>query len=424
MRRRSRSRKKSMPISTIILATIVIIGALVWIVPKLGLSDASSCGDREIDEEKEGYCLVTSSDFDELVLVVGNTQNSPAPILDFINNSDLKRLLSGVFYSAERGSNPSISIVSASGNNEGIPLSSNRRPKKNISASNNELTHLAKEINKAITTPAVSGGANYLGGILKANSLISSNAKNPLILVFGSGYSDGGVLDFANNDLFGKYQLGKTSAIESIVNQNHALREGMLSGKTVYWYNIGDVALPQKNLNGFKEDLKDIYKTAFGYLGVKQLIIDKNINIAGNASSVETPYSVQQVYASELSIGDYISVNERIGEFYGDEARLKNEAAVKNHVSMFVNAFLKNTSGKKLKLTGYIAYCAPGSVLGKMRADTMKNILVSMGVPANKIDTYGQPGTPPVNKNVEFSCDDSPLPLEERRTVIIEVVAE
>ena len=61
----------------------MIIGALVWIVPKLGFSDTSSCGDREIDEEKEGYCLVTSSDFDELVLVVGNTQNSPAPVLDF-----------------------------------------------------------------------------------------------------------------------------------------------------------------------------------------------------------------------------------------------------------------------------------------------------------------------------------------------------
>ncbi len=423
MRRRSRNRRRTMPTSTIILVIVVVIGVLAWIIPKFGSSD--SCGDREVDEEKDGYCLVNSSDFDELVLVVGNTQNSPAPNLDFINNPDLKRLLSGVFYSAERGSSPNISIVSASGNNEGIYLSLSRRPKKNISASNNELMHLAKEINKAISeTPAVSGGANYLGGILKANSLISSGSKNPLILVFGSGYSDGGVLDFANNDLLGKYQTGKTIAIENIIKQDHALREGMLNGKTIYWYNIGDVARPQKNLNSFKEDLKDIYRTTFEYLGVKQQIIDKNVNIAGDVSSVNTRYSVQQVYVDELSIGDTFSVNEKIGEFYGDEARLKNEVTVRSHVSMFVNSFLKNTNGKKLKLTGYIAYCAPGSVLGKMRADTIKNVLVSMGVPANKIDTYGQPGTPPVNKSVEFSCEDSPLPLEERRTVIIEVVAE
>lgn len=421
--RRRRSRKKSMPTSTVILVAIIVLMVLGFLISKIDFSGNSSCGDREVDEEREGYCMVYADDFDELILVVGNTQNSSAPELDFINNTDLKKILSGVFYSTERGGSPRISIISASGENEGISLPSNRKPKKNISASNNELSHLAKEINKAIITPPVSGGANYLGGIIKANGLISSNSKNPLILVFGSGYSDMGVLDFANGDLLGKYQTS-SSLLENAIKQNHVLREGILRGKTVYWYNIGDVAKPQKNMNNYKEDLKDIYRIAFDYLDVKQLNLEKNINITGDAKSVDSTYTVQQVYPSELSIGDTFSVNERIGEFYGDEARLKNENAVRTHLAMFINAFLRNPAGKKLKLTGYIAYCVPGSVLGKQRADTIKNVLVSMGVPANKIETYGQPGTPPVSDSVEYSCDDSPLPMEERRTVIIEVVAE
>ena len=418
--RRRRSRKKSMPTSTVILVTIIVLMALGFLISKIDFSGNSSCGDREVDEEREGYCMVYADDFDELILVVGNTQNSPAPELDFINNTDLKKILSGVFYNTERGGSPRISIISASGENEGISLPSNRKPKKNISASNNELSHLAKEINKAIITSPVSGGANYLGGIIRANGLISSNSKNPLILVFGSGYSDMGVLDFANGDLLGM-NAGK---LNEEIERSYVLSEGMLRDRTVYWYNIGDVAKPQKNISGYKEALKGVYKTVFNYLGVKQANLEKNINITGEAKSVDSVYAVQQVYPSELNIGDTFSVNERIGKFYGDEARLMDEGAVRTHLAMFINSFLRNPAGKKLKLTGYIAYCAPGSVLGKQRADTIKNVLVSMGVPVNKIETYGQPGTPPVSDSVEYSCDDSPLPMEERRTVIIEVVAE
>lgn len=412
MARRSRRRKNNNSVLTYVLIAVLVIIGLVYIVNKIGIGADSSCGERGIDEEKPGYCLTTSEDFDEIVLVVGNTRNTPAPNLDFVNDDDLKEILSGVFFNTKLGGTPKISIISVARGNSAIDFSSKNKPAKNISASNNKFRSLSKELNKAIDTSPTDGGADYLGGILYANDLISSGSEHPLILVIGSGYSDSGVLDFANSDLLSRAASNEES-VTALMSQSRTIQEGMLSGVSIYWYNMGEVVKPQNDMDAYKAILKSIYRTAFNYLGVKRQDLNRNLPISGDAESVKSGYTVQQVYADELKVGDTFSVNERIGKFEGNKAILINPDQVKVALSQFASKYNPN-SGTRLKLTGYIAFNASGSTLGFDRAEVIRDILASLGIPMEKMDIHGVDGPP---------ADDS-LSDEEKRTVIIEVVSE
>ena len=214
--------------------------------------------------------------------MVGNTRNTPAPNLDFVNDDDLKEILSGVFFNTKLGGTPKISIISVARGNSAIDFSSKNKPAKNISASNNKFRSLSKELNKAIDTSPTDGGADYLGGILYANDLISSGSEHPLILVIGSGYSDSGVLDFANSDLLSRAASNEES-VTALMSQSRTIQEGMLSGVSIYWYNMGEVVKPQNDMDAYKAILKSIYRTAFNYLGVKRQDLNRNLPISGDA---------------------------------------------------------------------------------------------------------------------------------------------
>ena len=419
----SRNRKKKNNNNILIIILLVVI-AVVAVVrsPKSdsSYSGESNCGTREEDTERSGYCVTTAKDYDELVIVTGNTQNSPEPNLDF-TQGDLYDILGGVFYNTDRGDSPSISIVSASGNNYTIEYEASYKVSKNVIASNNELKKLGKELNEAIKTSPSEAGADYLGAILEAGSIISSSAKNPLIIVVGSGYSDSGVLNFATDEIMTSYWQDANN-INSILSQNRSVKEGTLNGVSIYWYNIGNVVDPQPNLNDYKEDLKDIYELALQYLGADEIKLDNNTGVTENSKSVLSDYSVQPTYIDELKVGDVFDLNENIGKFYPDKNTLTNPDEVKEKLLAFAKRFNSN-GNTKLKLTGYVAYCVDSGDVGLQRAETIKNILIELGVPAEKIETYGERGPRSESSDGTYDCNSS-LPEEERRTVYIEVVKE
>lgn len=420
MSRRRRGKNNNTPIIAILVATLFI-GALVFLINSGSFSGGDSgCGSREEDTERSGYCVPTKSDYDELVIVTGNTQNTPAPDLDF-TQGELYNILGGVFYNSERGSSPSVSIVSASGDNHTIDYKAKYKVAQNIIASNNELRKLGKELNEAIKSSPLEPGADYLGGILEANNLISNTANNPLIIVVGSGYNDSGALNFASDDILNLYWQNADN-IESLLSQNRRTKEGILDGASVYWYNIGDVVAPQPNMNKYKEDLKGIYELALNYLGAERISLNNYTGVTASAKSVPSDYSVQQTYVDELKIGDVFSVNENIGRFYPDKDILINPAEVKEKLSSFAKRF-NPASSTKLKLTGYIAFCVDEGQLGLSRAETIKGILMELGIPANKIETHGERGSPPESPNETYTCN-SKLPETERRTVQIEVIKD
>ncbi len=382
----------------------------------------SSCGDRGKNEDKEGYCLTTKDDPDELIIVTGNTQNVPAPDLDF-TKGELKELLSGVFYNSERGETSAVYIVSAAKSNYTIEYKNEYSAKQNIRASNNELRKLGKELNEAIKESPSEASADYLGGILKAKSLIDDSVKNPVIIVVGSGYSDSGVLNFASDDLIARYRTNPED-ITNLVSKSKNIREGMLDGAKIYWYNIGEVTSPQPNMNGYKEDTKEIYQIALKYLGAGDVKFYAN-DISADVKSVESQYSVNPTYVDELKVGDVFKATERVAKFNPDQSTLVNSDEAKANIKSFAKRFNAD-SGVKLRVIGYIAHCDyDNGELGLARANAIKNILVEFGIPEDKIETVGKAGMPPndTNEDEEYICNSN-LPDEEKRTVNIKVVKD
>lgn len=423
MSRRRRGKSSNSPWLAFTIVAIAIV-ALYFLISNgifSGFGGDSSCGSREEDSEKSGYCLTTKNDYDELVIVTGNTQNSPAPDLDF-TQGQLYDILGGVFYNTPRGDKPRVQIVSVAGNSYIINYKDKYKPAQNIRASNNELKKLGKELNDVIKSAPSEAGADYVNAILEAKNLFSNSSSHPAILVIGSGYSDSGVLNFASGDIFGKYWANPDS-ITTILSQNRRTKEGILDGATILWYNLGEVVSPQPNMNTHKEDTKAIYESTLAYLGASKISLSNYTGLTANAKSVTSEYSVQPTFIDELKIGDILNVNENIGQFHGDQAVLKNQSEVENKLVSFAKRFNVN-SKTKLKLTGYLAYCVNDGQLALARANTIKNILMKLGIPDNKMETHGERGSPPEKNSKEAYTCNSSLPESERRTVKIEVVQE
>ncbi len=380
-----------------------------------GEGDSDICGDNGVDTERSGYCLTTNADYDGLIIVTGNTRNSSEPNLDFKGNEELASILKDVFYN-----DGSVTIISAAGTNQAIPFTSKYRPRKNLNASKNDYNKLADEINKSIKASPSEAGADYFGALQVAeNEIKAKGYSRPIIIITGSGYSDRGVFDFAHDDIIGKYSLGQD--IDMFAAQDSSIRQGALSGVPVKWYEMGATVPPQDTLDSdYKNKTINFYRDLLKYLGANATVIGASGN--STQKSVESKYSVGQVYVDKLKKGDSFNANEDVGRFKSDEATLLNYEEAKGKLRSFAARF-DSSSDLRLKVTGYIAVgggCHNGSNLGYQRAAVIKNILVELGVPADKIDVYGQPGAPS-NSGKAYECS-SDMPPEEQRTVMIEVI--
>lgn len=398
---------------SVLLLIIIIVLVFILFKDKISIGSGSDkCGNRGVDEDRSGYCLTTNSDYDGLIIITGNTANSPEPNLDF-SSGELNTILSGVFYG-----DGTTTIISAAGNNPIINTTQSFTPKKNLNASNNNLKKLSKEINVAIKQSPSESGANYFGAILKAgNEIKSKGLKRPIIVIVGSGYSDRGVLNFASDDVLGRYSNSYDAV--GLVGGDKSVKEDMLSGATIKWFNAGVVSDPQSKISDHYQALtREIYAELFEYLGASSEILGDTGT--SNFSSVDTKYTVGQVYVERLRRGDTFNVNEDVGKFVPDSNELINREEVKDRLRSFAMQF-DNSDNLKLKVTGYIAICTPGSNLGEIRASTIRDLLVELGVSYDKIDVYGQPGAPSTNSSEPYTCD-SDLPDTERRTVRIEVI--
>ena len=415
-RRSSRSGKTGANVPLIISIVALCLLGITFLATNV--KDEDVCGSRGADTEHEGYCLTNSSDYDNLVIVAGNTRNTPAPELDFDEDKELKKILEGVFYKAESYGNPSITIISAA-NGEKIKDFNNVGPGYNSIASQDNLNELKLSINDTIKTSPTHAGADYLDAILKANRAFGkSGSERNLIIVTGSGYSDTGVLDFAHSDLLQRKMQGNID-IYSLARNDPRIKEGELNNTSVYWYNMGYVAKPQDQdvMKDYINITQDIYRDALQYAGAREIVLDRGTGAYGE--SVHSDHNVDLVHIDKLKSGDSMMVDSNVARFVDDKDDLTNADTVKNYISSFISKLEPN---QKLSLTGYIDLCKDGYDLGYRRANKIKNLIVEMGVSADRIETHGEFGPPPKNYNEAYSCyDDFSIPNEEQRTVRIVV---
>ncbi|MBR5046175.1 hypothetical protein IKX73_00900 [Candidatus Saccharibacteria bacterium] len=406
------------------------VGAAVIAVPLLFLGFSSiiktgnPCdlyGNRDEISGRSGWCS-TRYGYDKVAIVVGNTQNSPVPKLD----EKSKEIITDAFFSANPDEDElNLPIISASTGNDLIDLKGEvQAPGSNMTATKNILTSNFSIIEEKIGTAPNKDGADYLNAILKASDLVKGGTK-PAIIIIGSGYSDSGKLNFSTDKLLENYTAARKYSkehdyISSIFNSDTRYYGNELENVDIHWVNLGYVTSPQMPLQEYKQTEENIYNDVFKYLGVSKFETGAGTLLS---YSIDTDRTVKTVIPDNVVIkGKTFDINEKVGRFHPDQFILINEQEVKKYLKENI---VDNYGGEKLVITGYIAYCVETGSLSTDRANTIKNILISLGIPADKIETKGMPGSPVTDDKKEddrggYTCN-SVLPDTERRTVRIEV---
>ena len=388
--------------------SLIIIGILLYLlIPKLGLGTGQEKENEQVKPNNTGG-------HDAVAIVAGNVQYSPAPNLE--NNKNFKESLSEVFYNTEVGELPNVVVFSATSEPKTIDIKDRYfvGQAANDIATESNLNDLIKGIEMAINTSPTASGADYFACIIEAAEYLKGY-DNPLIIVYGSGLSDTGVINFAFDDLLNS-DKSNSEYIQNILINDGRFNDGAYSNITINWYGVGQTVGEQPELKEYKKYVQNIYVYIFEFFGMNYNFY--SIPVSSNDTSVDTEYEVNMTPLPTFEENFSISLNERYLSFYGDSDKLKNEKEVKQLLTAYAEKF-KN-SDVNLKITGYQTVCARSEKLSIARAEKVKSILVDLGVDANKITTAGVAG-PPDNRVENPRCGSTGVAVEHR-TVIIEVI--
>lgn len=353
------------------------------------------------------------SSCDAVVIVVGNTKYSPEP--NFSNISSFEKIIKDVFYNTESGKKANVTIISATENPKTIEIDEKYdvSPAANDVATKENLNLFIKGINKAVSSSPSESGADYFEAIRIAAEIVK-NASNPMIIIYGSGLSDSGILNFAFDNVLEKYNEN-SDYVKDLLEENGKIKNGEYNNVPTLWYGAGQVVGKQKELKEWINVLKNVYRDALSYLGLD--VSFEQVNVSSSTKSVESDYEVNRTFIDTLESGDEIDLTERYAEFYPDKDTLKNVAEVTNYLTEFSKKIIN--ANYKIKVVGYQTTCATTRDLGYARAKTIASILISLGVSENNIEVDGVAG-PPDDRVESPKCGSKGI-AAEHRTVRITV---
>lgn len=234
------------------------------------------------------------------------------------------------------------------------------------------------------------------------------------LIVYGSGLSDTGVFNFAFDNLITD-NGNEAEIVNAILSGDKRFSNESFPNVTLYWYGVGQSVGEQPDLKEWKKSVQNTYAAIFEYFDITYKFY--LITLPSDAVSVDAEYSVIITILPIIEENIKISLNERYLSFYADSAKLKNEDEVRKLLKGVAETLNENESAK-IKLTGYQTVCAKTKTLGVKRANTIKGILVDLGVDENRITTDGVAG-PPDNRKEVPRCGSTGVAVEHR-TVILE----
>lgn len=333
---------------------------------------------------KDGICTVRD-DVEEyaknVIIVTGNTANSPKPQISKENDSEIYDYIKN---SILKYGSINLKTISAATDKSSKTIKVEGEV-NSVSKQEEKINNTIDSINETIGKAPKSDGATYFEAIVKAGRAASSykNSDESIVLVFGSGLSDGGVLNFAEGNLLSK----KSTDIITAMNNAEQLEGEYLDGVNIKWIGIGQTMRPQEELSpGDIDKLQSIYSMALSKLGANVEFFDEIIEsdtIENNKYTVKTT-PIKEV---ELESDDF---DEKTLSFVEKGVQFLNQKQASDVLSKVIEKAKANPT-KKLIITGYMAAgsCSssrpndPG--LSGGRAETVKKYLVDNGV-TNRIE--------------------------------------
>ena len=306
--------------------------------------------------------------FDEIVFVVGDTQNSPAPTLNYPEYIDTALNLGRADISA-------ISVSNSHRNPKTIADHDDfKKTKDFVNATTDYLEQMKAKDN----------GADYLEAIQTAADSVEDKSK-ALIYVIGSGLSDQGLLNFADNGIL--YSDSKAESIAdqvaSYIDDNVALK-----GITIVWDGLGQVTAPQLSLDETaKKKLKDIYDNLFHALGASKSNV-RFKNKLNSENSVETNATIKPTPTDEKIIDWGVSFSADT-TFAGNSATFTNQVDTESVADEIASKAIEHPSAK-ITVTAYMSrgYCGRQDIdqdLLNARLAAINNLLTSRGIDASRI---------------------------------------
>lgn len=331
--------------------------------------------------------------FDKVAIVVGNTANTPEPTI--------RKEIQGYIAASLIKEESSIEVYSVTPDKKKFFIKNNIDTDGNLEDRVHAVREMLDDISKKIATEPTVSGAQYLETIIRAaRNMALTGKEKGVVIVIGSGLSDGGILNFADNDLFGNNSETPMTIEELMSNinpeDNPSLPTNLLKNTTVVWSGLGEVALPQVELEPREnERLQEIYKAVFSRngLGADKFILK---NGADNTESIKTNKTVKVVDVWPTTVDLRINFKE-------SSAAIEDKEEVEEALEGLVKRMM---SGKieKVTIEGYVglANCNSNAdtSLSQRRAEAVKKLITKRGISGNRVEAIGR-GKGPENECIK-----------------------
>lgn len=362
-----------------------------------GLLSATKCG------IKDDYA------FDQVSILIGNTANVPAPNLTskttaYVTNSVAKGADFSVF-----SATPEHKKISQFYADDEPDLIDPVVLDDFLAAANNQID----SIKESLATQPTENGAQYFEGITRAGRSLLSNldedaddTEKALLIVIGSGLSDGGLLNYASGDLL---HHDPQEIVDKLVDEGK-IQSRSLKGLTVVWSGLGATIAPQTNLTSQEIDtLQETYRLILREMGAK-VIIDNSVDWT---EGLDTQYTVQTTPTEEkgLQWSGSFDENSSLGFNSNADTFRDGDSAAQSALQAVIDSTLANPN-TSITITGYVARVScgdsdPDNDLAAARANKVKSLFVAAGVADSRI-TATSGGFGPNDE-----CADSDTPNSE-----------
>lgn len=271
---------------------------------------------------------------------------------------------------------------------------------------------------------------NTLKAISQAARSLSGAEGEKRLVIIDSGLQTTGYINFTN----GLLDAEPEDIIEALAGM-HALPD--LSGVKVTWIGLGDTIAPQKELSERqKVNLRNIWEGVLYAAGADSVVFDgehsTNTAYEGVPAVTTVPVEAESLYIpisekkqSAVPLDTMILDSTRL-QFLGDQAVFVNEAQAEKVLAEVAEKLIAHPANNVFVI-GTTAGSGGNSDytirLSDARANTVRDRLISMGVPPGQMTAVGLGSTDPFH---EWDLDENGQMIEEiakknRKTIIMDV---